>query len=91
MTHTGLVGAVAVAPDGSWLASGGWDGTVRIWDAAAGQDRAALPGHTGRVAVAVAVAPDGSWLASGGGDGTVGSGMRRPGGSGPSWPATPAG
>ena len=66
--HTGSVGAVAVAPDGSWLASGGDDdGTVRIWDAATGQARATLKGHTLAV-TAVAVAPDGSWLASGGGD-----------------------
>ena len=68
--HTGEVEAVAVAPDGSWLASGGGDGTVRIWDVATGQERAVLTGHTGGV-MAVAVAPDGSWLASGGGDGTV--------------------
>jgi WD40 repeat protein len=32
----------AVAPNGSWLASEGDDGTVRIWDAAAGQARALL-------------------------------------------------
>ena len=59
-----------MAPDGSWLATGSNDGTVRIWDAATGQERATLTGHTGRVK-AVAVAPDGSWLASGSDDGTV--------------------
>ena len=68
--HTGRVVAVAVAPDGSWLASGGWDKTVRIWDVATGQERATLTGHTG-IVIAVAVAPDGSWLASGGWDKTV--------------------
>ena len=59
--------AVAAAPDGSWLASGGHDGAVRIWDVATGRERAKLTGHTGPVA-AVAVAPDGSWLASCGRD-----------------------
>ena len=73
--HTGAVTALAVAPDGSWLASGGFDGTVRIWDPVSWQERAAMAGHEtdqlfGGVA-ALAVAPDGSWLASGGGDGTV--------------------
>ena len=33
-----------MAPDGSWLASACWDGTMRIWDVAAGKERAALTG-----------------------------------------------
>jgi hypothetical protein len=68
--HADWVTAVAVAPDGSWLASGSGDETVRIWDVATGRERAALTAHT-RWVRAVAVAPDGSWLASGSGDKTV--------------------
>jgi WD40 repeat protein len=34
--HTGWVNAVAVGPDGSWLASAGNDGTVRLWNVADG-------------------------------------------------------
>ena len=68
--HTGGVTAVAIAPDGAWLASGGRDGSVRIWDRASGEQRAAFAGHTGGV-TAVAIAPDGAWLASSGRDGSV--------------------
>ena len=58
------VHAVAVAPDGSWLAAGSGDRTVRIWDTGSWQERATLTGELGRVN-AVAIAPDGSWLATG--------------------------
>ena len=68
--HTGAVTAVAVAPDGTWLASGSQDSTVLIWDAATGQEPVALTGHTGAV-TAVAMAPDGTWLYSASQDGTV--------------------
>jgi WD40 repeat protein len=40
--HAGVVAAVAIAPDGSWLATGGSDGTARIWDAATRQPRALM-------------------------------------------------
>ena len=57
--------AVAIAPDGTWLATGGGeDGTVRTW-AADGTPRATLTGHDGPVN-AVAIAPDGTWLATAG-------------------------
>jgi len=68
--HTDPVVALAVAPDGRWLASAGGDGTVRIWDPVTGTAGHLLTGHTDPV-VALAVAPDGRWLASAGGDGTV--------------------
>jgi WD40 repeat protein len=61
--HTGSVTAVAIAPDGAWLASGSEDGAVRIWDPVTGQPRAALTRRTSAV-TAMAIAPDGAWLAS---------------------------
>ncbi|MCF3137104.1 NB-ARC domain-containing protein, partial [Streptomyces olivochromogenes] len=66
--HTGPVSAVAVAPDGSWLATAGE--VVRVWDPVSGTCTASLTGHTGPVS-AVAVAPDGTWLASAGHDKVV--------------------
>jgi hypothetical protein len=46
--HTHGMVAVAVAPDSSWLATGGGlgDETVRIWDARTGQLRHTLSAHT---------------------------------------------
>ncbi|PZS22404.1 MAG: hypothetical protein DLM61_26095, partial [Pseudonocardiales bacterium] len=61
--HTCGVRAVVAAQDGSWLASAGESGEVRIWDPLAGATRHTLTGHT-RGVRALAVAPDGSWLAS---------------------------
>lgn len=60
--HSGWVSALAVDPNGAWLASAGEDGTVRVWNPATGKQTCQLTAHTGKIDSLVA-APDGSWLA----------------------------
>ena len=67
--HGNWVQAVAIAPDGSWLATASTDRTVRTWSAD-GTSRATLTGHTDWVN-AVAISPDGTWLATASSDTTV--------------------
>jgi WD40 repeat protein/serine/threonine protein kinase len=68
--HTGAVASVAFSPDGRWLASGGADHTVRLWDLTTGKLARTLIPHTNKVE-SVAFSPDGVLLASGSLDGTI--------------------
>jgi len=69
--HTDRVWSVAFSPDGSTLASGSLDGTVRLWDVRhPGSKPVILSGHRLWVTV-VAFSPDGRTLASAGDDQTV--------------------
>ena len=62
------VRAVAFSPDGSTLATGGYDHILRLWDVATGRERAAFHGHTDRIE-SVSFSPDGQVIASGALDG----------------------
>lgn len=62
--HKGQVSAVAYSPDGSAIATGSWDSTVKLWDAATGRERATYRWPVGRV-YSLAYAPDGFRIAAG--------------------------
>ena len=64
------VDAIASSPDGSRLATGEFDTTVKLWEAATGKLLLTLFGHSSQV-VSVAFSPDGSYLASASEDGTI--------------------
>ena len=68
--HSGPVNCVAFTEDGGLLASGGADGTVRIWSVDDGVEVACLEGH-GKPVTSVAFGQDGGIIFSGGDDGTL--------------------
>ena len=68
--HSSDVNSIAFSPDGKFIASGGRDSRIEIWDVATGLSLRELRGHTGPV-LAVAVSPDGRMIASGSEDRTI--------------------
>jgi WD40 repeat protein len=69
MTHDADVTTVAFSPDGKRLASGSWDNTARVWEAATGREVARVS-HQG-VVTTLAFSPNGRWLATGSADHTA--------------------
>ena len=68
--HDGAVRALAVAPGGDLLATGGVDRTIRLWDRAGQPAGEPMTGHDDAV-LDLAFTPDGSAVLSAGRDGTV--------------------
>src|SRR5260370_35588249 len=63
--HTGLVMSVAFDKDGKNLATAGFDGSGKIWDAASGKTLQTIKASDKQVN-SVGLSPDGTVLASGG-------------------------
>ena len=64
------VNSVSFSPDGTKVASGSNDKTVKLWDVTSGECLQTLEGHSSRVK-SVSFSPDGTKVASGSYDKTV--------------------
>ena len=69
-SQQGGVQCTALSPDGKLALSGGVDGTVKLWEAASGQELKSFVGHRGSV-LSVAFSPDGKFALSGDSHGTI--------------------
>lgn len=68
--HKDSLYCAALSPDGSILATGGYDNDIKLWNVADGKELRTLSGHNGAV-FELAFRPDGKVLASASGDRTV--------------------
>ncbi|MFM7447699.1 MAG: WD40 repeat domain-containing protein [Leptolyngbyaceae cyanobacterium] len=68
--HQDVVTSVSFSPDGTTLATGSGDTTVKLWNTASGELIRTLSGHED-VVNSVSFSPDGTTLATGSGDNTV--------------------
>ncbi|WP_256788479.1 DUF4062 domain-containing protein [Frankia sp. AvcI1] len=68
--HRGAALACAISPDGRWVASGGRDRGVRLWEAATLRLRREFTGHTGEI-LGVAFSPGGELLVTAASDHTA--------------------
>ena len=68
--HTDGVSSVAISADGMRIVSGGWDMTVKVWDATTWKETLTLKGHTDIVSQ-VAISADGQRIVSGSVDKSV--------------------
>jgi len=66
--HRHEVTSMSWSPDGTRLATGSWDGTAKVWEAASGRELLTLSGFAGQVN-SVSWSPDGTRLATGNQDG----------------------
>jgi WD40 repeat protein len=64
------IASLALSADGRMIATGGYEGTINLWDASSLEREASLLGHVG-VVTSLAWSPDGKILASRSDEGTV--------------------